>query len=283
MKSCIILFLFISTAIHSFSQGKKIDSLIDAEKAFAAFSVRNGTKAAFLRFLDSNGIVFEQGKPVNGIQSWLAKENTPGVLNWQPFHADISEAGDFGYTSGPWTFQPSANDSVVARGNYTTVWHKNKNGVWKFLVDLGVSNSPEETDIRSWWELDHHGFWTKSTGTLQSMLRTEKQFIRITKKPFSRGWPRHEWYMRYNFPVPYTWVLHRNGSFPAMGGDFLVMVVQAMKGNVQYTILGSGIASSGDLGYVYGTAKINGKTDNYLRIWKKEARGWKIVVEVLRY
>jgi ketosteroid isomerase-like protein len=48
-------------------------------------------------------------------------------------------------------------------------------------------------------------------------------------------------------------------------------------------INGSGIASSGDIGYVYGTTIIDGKTDNYLRIWRREKTGWKIAVEVLRY
>ena len=52
---------------------------------------------------------------------------------------------------------------------------------------------------------------------------------------------------------------------------------------VDYTILGSGIADSKDLGYVYGKLVVNGKTDNYLRIWRRESNAWKIVLEVLRY
>ena len=37
------------------------------------------------------------------------------------------------------------------------------------------------------------------------------------------------------------------------------------------------------MGYTYGTAIINGKTENYFRIWRNEKAGWRIALEVLRY
>jgi hypothetical protein len=60
-------------------------------------------------------------------------------------------------------------------------------------------------------------------------------------------------------------------------------IQDAIKENIQYSISGSGISSSGDLGYVYGNTIIDSKTDNYLRIWRADKTGWKIAVEVLRY
>ena len=53
--------------------------------------------------------------------------------------------------------------------------------------------------------------------------------------------------------------------------------------NMSFMINDSGIASSGDLGFVYGTITLNNKKENYLHIWRKEKEGWKIAVEVLRY
>jgi hypothetical protein len=84
---------------------KGIDSLIQAEKNFAAYSVANSTKEAFLKFLDSAGIIFDNGKPANGITTWKKREKGQGVLNWHPQVAEISGSGDFGYTTGPWTFK----------------------------------------------------------------------------------------------------------------------------------------------------------------------------------
>jgi len=58
------------------------------------------------------------------------------------------------------------------------------------------------------------------------------------------------------------------------------------------SLVDGGIASSGDLGYVYGTANVvasvNGNEESkratYLRVWKKEnGRDWKIVLDVMTY
>ena len=52
-----------------------------------------------------------------------------------------------------------------------------------------------------------------------------------------------------------------------------------------YSVVGSRVASSGDLGYVYGTVSPapDGKISYYLRIWKKENGEWKIVLDLLTH
>ena len=95
LLSIVILLCSISEAQRT------IDGLINAEKSFAAYSVANGTKEAFLKFLDSSGIIFDQGKPVNGIESWSKREKRAGVLNWFPQYAEIAYSNDFGFTTGP--------------------------------------------------------------------------------------------------------------------------------------------------------------------------------------
>jgi len=52
---------------------------------------------------------------------------------------------------------------------------------------------------------------------------------------------------------------------------------------IQFSVDSVGIASSGDLGYAYGSTSINGKIENYLHIWRKEKEGWKLALEVLRF
>jgi len=245
---------------------KTIDGLINAEKSFAAFSVTHSTKEAFLKFLDSSGIVFDQGKPVNGFEFWNKREKRPGILNWSPQYAGISASGDLGFTSGPWTFQQTSKDTVIARGQYTTVWHINKNGEWKFLVDLGVNHTQANPDTSL-------TIFKKNSkvkeGDLKSLLKTEEKFIASGNDP---GYV----YKKYLSPIA---VLNRNDLPP----QYAQWNPDSFPQNIQYTINGSGIALSGDLGYVYGTTIINGKTDNYLRIWRKEKEGWKTALEVLRY
>ena len=273
MKRLPVLFCFLFCNHFSFGQ-KPIDNLIQAEKDFASYSVANSTKEAFLKFLDSNGIVFDNGKAVNGIELWNKRESRPGILNWYPLFAEIAASGDFGYTTGPWTFQPKTiQDSVVARGQYSTVWHKDEKGEWRFLIDLGSNNTPA-AGIAEVLKIERTNQEYKS-GNRKSLVKAEKKFIKLSGKS-SRD--------AYKNNISFLFcLLNRNSTALGWFQDAYYKIFDSMPAKIQYSILGSGIALSGDLGYVYGITEINGKTDNYLRIWRREREGWKIAVEVLRY
>ncbi|MER3472181.1 MAG: hypothetical protein C4330_12905 [Chitinophagaceae bacterium] len=172
-----ILSLF--TVLQSFAQ-KSIDGLINAEKSFAAYSVAHGKKDAFLAFLDSTGIVFEGGKPVNGIEVWSKREKRDGVLNWHPQFAEISLSDDLGYTSGPWTFQPKTiNDSVVAQGQFNSIWRLNKSGEWKNVLDIG-NNMPTTTSMDV-TKINAEKI-EKTPLDLLQLQKTEEAFIKIFQK-----------------------------------------------------------------------------------------------------
>jgi ketosteroid isomerase-like protein len=259
-------------AVYQLHAQKNIDGLINAEKSFAAYSVAHGIKDAFLKFLDSNGVMFDQGKAVNGIESWNKKEKRQGILNWAPEFAEISSSNDFGYTTGPWTFQPkTVNDSVVARGQYFTVWHLDKNGEWKFLVDLGIGNTPINPFIKTKKIVAKK---TNGNAVTDSVLKAEENFIAAYHENLPKA------YRKY---LSNKTILNRNGRLPAISIDDQLKVIKNTPLDIQFSITGSGIASSGDLAYVYGNTTINNKNENYLHIWRKGKDGWKIAVEVLRY
>lgn len=245
---------------------KGIDPLIRAEKNFAAHSVAHGTKDAFLAYLDSAGIVFDNSKPVNGIQAWQQRASRPALLNWWPDAAEVAASGDFGYTTGPWTLQPTTQDTIVARGRYSTVWHRAGNGEWKFLIDLGVSNTPASVDTEV-SKRKYQGQYTP--GSAGSLMKAEEDFVSLLTRS------REEAMAKY---LAADAILNRNGTAPIIGGKN----PESFVSGTRYTVLGSGMASSGDLGYVYGGTEINGKNENYLRVWRREANDWKIVLDVLR-
>ena len=266
--------LFIVCFIQASAQ-KGIDGLINAEKNFAAYSVANSTKEAFLKFLDSTGIVFDNGKPVNGIETWNKREKRPGVLNWHPQYAEISESGDFGYTTGPWTFQNSISDTVVARGQYTTVWHINKNGEWKFLVDLGVSNTPanSKTDVKK-IDVAKQFFPHGTIPHVAPVVNSENYFLRSVVKKKSKAYKKY---------LSAEGILNRNGYLPAVNLPDQQKLIEMTSSSVQYKMDGWGMSENMDMGFVYGITIINEKKENYLRIWRWEKDGWKIALEVLRY
>ena len=62
------------------------------------------TNEAFIKFIDTAGIVFDKGKPVNGLHLYSNSQRRPGILTWEPEYAEISSTKDFGYTTGPWKY-----------------------------------------------------------------------------------------------------------------------------------------------------------------------------------
>jgi ketosteroid isomerase-like protein len=270
MKKLIASILLLSV-LQSEAQ-KNFDGLLHTEKSFAAYSVKHGVKEAFLNFLDSNGIVFEQGKGVNGIEAWKQKTNGPQVLNWRPQFAEISASKDFGYTTGPWELKPNdGTDTVIARGQFTTVWHVDKNGQWKFLVDLGTGNAPAGASSE---EKKISAKKSKGKPNTDELLKAEQAFITAFKKDKANA---------YALYLSNQSILNRNSYLPAVTKAEQLKTIENTPAAIQFNIEGSGIAPSGDLAYVYGNTVINNKPENYLHIWRREKDGWKLALEVLRY
>src|SRR5881409_3349983 len=106
-------------------------ALVQMEHDFAKAAATKGTRDAFLEFLADDGIIFQPG-PVNGKQFWQARTTRKGLLSWEPIFADVSLAGDMGYTTGPYEFRPNgADDKPTAFGQYFTIWKKQTDGSWK--------------------------------------------------------------------------------------------------------------------------------------------------------
>jgi ketosteroid isomerase-like protein len=261
--------------VQSLIAQKGIDNLIKTEKDFAAYSVAHSTKEAFQQFIDSNSIMFDEGKPVKAIDYWNKREKRTGVLNWHPQFAEISGSEDFGYTTGPWTFQNSIKDSVVARGQYSTVWYLNKNNEWKFLVDFGISNtqpgSEEERILDTPKEPERVTAAIEHKAALPSADYSFNQLLVKKKSKAYKTW------------LSAVSILTRNGFLPAANSAGRKIIIDSTPSGIKCELKGWSVSEVPDMGCTYGVVIINGKTENYLRIWRREKGGWKIAVEVLRY
>jgi ketosteroid isomerase-like protein len=120
--------------------------LMRADSLFAATSVAQGAKAAFLAFAAETAVTFGGGTAMNeGREAIGAAFNTfpsDAVLNWKPVHAEIARSGDLGCTVGEAT--------IAARhfySKYLTVWKRQPDGSWKFVADGGnVRPAPPSSD-----------------------------------------------------------------------------------------------------------------------------------------
>jgi len=245
-------FLLLSCGVVQAQQ--PIGDMVATELHFSAYAGAHGTKSAFLKFADTNAVAFENARPVNAIESWNKRDDRPGILKWFPTYAEVSSSLDFGFTTGPWTFQPTLSDSVVARGQFITVWNKKKDGEWKFMIDLGVSKQfPQDTILVKSLPSEK-----VKAGSLQNLYEAEQKFIADFK---STGVKAYDKFLSQRS------LLFRNSVSAA----------------VKFSMIDGKISSAGDLGFVYGSTDLDGKKENYLHIWRKEITGWKLALEVLRY
>ena len=142
---CIII-IFSFTSCSLFQKKKEIDlvvektKMIDADKAFSEMSVEKGMKNAFMEYIDSNGVLLRPNQmPVVGadaIDYLLQINDSAYTLRWEPKHGAIAQSGELGYTYGLYELKLSTKDSVIY-GTYVSIWKKQLNGKWKFVLDSG--------------------------------------------------------------------------------------------------------------------------------------------------
>lgn len=250
-----------------------IESLVKAEMDFAKMSVDKNTRDAFVANMDEQSIVFQEGKAVNGLSVWTPRSAGNGYLFWWPVDADIAASGDLGYTTGPAEFGPDKATRKAERGvYYSTVWRKPKDGKWKIAVDLGSSVYKPGGEKERWNERGE----SKKTGSRSKIdkitfLKMDHNYQeKLNGKSFmSRDFAEHG-------------RLHRPDKDPFINGN----IRKAKEdGNYSFLQVDGEVASSGDLGYVYGNVTIQSqgstRNANYLRVWKKNGERWEIVLDVI--
>ena len=249
---------------------KGLDEMIATEKSFAAYAVANNTRDAFLKFMDTAAIMFDKGNPVNGYQLWLHKKPSTGILNWGPRFAEVSASGDFGYTCGSWTYQPtSLQDSILASGYFITVWQQIKGVGWKFIFDGGTEQAPQLAD----WKVIKQKI-IKEKGNRKYLRKAEIDFTQLAAN---------------NAPAAYRKYLSRQSVvcrevFAATASvKEQTILLSALPSQIIYQQLGFGIAPTNDLAYTYGNTVVENKKEFYVHIWRHEKQGWKLALCMLRY
>jgi len=121
------------------------DVLMQADSSFNAMCQEAGMVKAFLHFASDSCINLGEGShPIIGHRSLEIrfKERGDQPLSWYPVKAVLAASGELGYTFGNWKL--SLTDTSLY-GNYVTIWKKQKDGSWKYLLDTGNS-TPKPAD-----------------------------------------------------------------------------------------------------------------------------------------
>ncbi|GAB3840502.1 Cif family virulence factor [Hymenobacter jeollabukensis] len=254
-------------------------AMVSAERQFAAFTGQNGIKAGFSRFLSPEALVVVNGRYRLGKPLYERAAALPGLLAWEPAHAVIAASGDFGYSTGPFTYRPTtASDSITSVGYFTSVWHRTPAGEWQVLADVG-GDMPLVEPAAAPLTLPAR-FARKMTTPAdtaagrRTLLAAEQAFEQEAAQSLSVA------YRRSLAPGADT-RLYRNGQRPRVGTGAAAFAAQQQL-PMTHTDARAVVAASGDLGFTYGHGRTDNRSGAFLRIWRRAAKGsWQIVHEVL--
>jgi ketosteroid isomerase-like protein len=149
----IMLFVFIINLFFILSCAKNgknhaSDVLLQADRDFSDMSVKEGMFKAFLFYIADDGVILRNNSyPSKGKdklnERFAGKSDTDFILSWEPSYAKISQSGDLGYTYGIHT-NTNKTTGEITKGTYITVWQKQTDGSWKFVLDTGTQGLSEE-------------------------------------------------------------------------------------------------------------------------------------------
>ena len=265
----------------------RLAPVVEAEHAFAQFSIDRGMKDDFLNFAAPDGVVFRRG-PVNAIELWKSRNPAPaGLLTWWPTYADVSSAGDLGWTTGPYEFREKPTDEKPAgTGHFFTVWRRQPDGSWKFVLDLGIEHpapGARETALRypAWLKNSKTASGAADASAAQRSLADAERSL--AEDSLSKGMTT-----ALLSRADETLRLYRQNTFPVVGREAARDTLKDMTEFVRWETLKTDVASSGDLGYAYGTYSVTPKGSDkpseqgkYARVWRRQGKGpWRVVFNV---
>ena len=105
-------------------------------------------KKAFLEFVADDAVLLRPNMlPIlegDVIKFLSAQEDTSFTMSWEPSGADIAASNDMGFTYGVYTVV--AKDTTL-KGTYLSIWKKQMNGTWKFVLDTGNQGTGEINSV----------------------------------------------------------------------------------------------------------------------------------------
>ncbi|MET0649855.1 MAG: nuclear transport factor 2 family protein [Pyrinomonadaceae bacterium] len=262
--------------------------VVEAEHAFAQHSIDQGMKPAFLAYAAPDGVIVNRLGLVNAIETWSQRNPAPeGLLTWWPTYADVSRAGDVGWTTGPYEFREKPTDEKAAdAGHFFTVWRKQPDGAWRWVLDLGVRHpapAMTETALR-YPSIPAAGAAPKSADAEEAQRSLAEAERSLSEESASKGM-RSALLARADESLR----LYRQGTYPVVGRDWVAKALKAQGELITWKPLKTDSAASGDLGYAYGSYDLRTRASDekpaeqgyYARVWKRQRGGpWRIVLNV---
>jgi ketosteroid isomerase-like protein len=232
-----------------------------------------------MAFIADDGLLFRPGA-VNG-KKWMLEHPLPPsdkkpLLAWQPAYAGMAASGDMGFTTGPWEAKADINDEKPqGYGHFVTVWKKQADGSWKFVVDLGISHPQSGGPLTLWTPAE-----TPNKEFKPVDVPIAREALLERDRNYAAAVLRHGFAKSYAAYAARGVRLYRANNLPFIGREASIEQLSKTTGEVKLIPIGGDVSSAGDLGYTHGTYEAANERGSYVRIWKKQNGLWRIVMDV---
>lgn len=278
--SLITIITFISEAAYSQVSNGRVSSLVAAENYFAATAKENGLREAFLKVSDETTVVFRP-MAVKAQDFYSKKQADPGNLLWEPSYARISRSGDWGFTTGPYTYTSNDDSTPKSYGQYFSIWKANKRGVWKLVLDIGTPHPRPLTEPKlDFIDPKNSKFFRQiSSARLKQredlILTTDKLFASTLTKSTALG---YDTFLANDARLIFP------GTEPIIGKENISKFITQQDLHVFTEAVHADRSIGSDFAYTYGTAQITRDDKitnyNYVRLWESQEGRWNVIVEL---
>lgn len=281
MKYVLMLFLpvffLFATVVQSQTDSRDLAKIVaDRERAFAAAATARGNRAAFLEFAADNAVVF--GRTILNAKEWWQNQ-PPGVdlYVWKPSWTIVGSSGDVALSSGPsYYFKKNGDKIPAAYYSFASIWRKQPDGSWKYVLDIGIEHKKHNLDAIE---------WVAPEIKTQKPANADVNAWRQVENVFNEALEKQTAVEAYkNFINNDNLRILRPGIFPLTGKEKALEYIgeQNLK-KVRHKPLGGETVA--DFIYAYGeyeatTEQAKIQKGFYLRVWMHTPKGWRIVFDV---
>jgi ketosteroid isomerase-like protein len=259
-----------------------LESLVNAERAFAQAATQKGIRDSFLEYFAEDSIAFTP-LPVSATARLRSRPSRPFSdyeLRWEPRTGDVAASGELGWLTGPSTFTDHTDAAAQPQhGNYLSVWRRQVGGPWRVVIDVGSSPPQPVTFAEGFTRFPmpaHYAAGEGNAAGAASLLDADKTLnAQIAIQGAGAA---------YANVTTDSSRLHRSGFMPSIGSRVIRAWLETNAAGMTAVTGAVGCSDSADLGYSYGTYDLKGAPSPagaYVRVWQRDRTGkWLIVADV---
>jgi len=246
--------------------------VVAAERAFAADGLALGVKDSFLKHAAPTAIVLNP-EPQLAHAVYEAAQPSKTRLVWWPLWAGVARSGDLGFTTGPYT----VNDRPGAW--YFTVWAKQPDGRWQWLFDGGAPSDTSGAAAQGSAVAYAHPSARRAGSPARAMAEVTRAEANLAVAA------RADAKAAYLAAVAEDGRIVGSQARPPANRAETEAELATRPQTIAFSPLGGEASNAGDLAWTYGMAEWTAdgarRQGHYVRIWRNDAKGWRLLFDEL--